>query len=448
MLNEPQLSKIEKVLQELKISSLALPADERAMLIAILEQRLDAFAGGDDDIGRCRSVLHTIDTGSEKPVRQRCRVVPYRLRSYVDNEIDRLLAAGLIARAQPGCCPYASPIVVTGKKDGSYRMCVDYRQLNAQTVKDAYPLPRMDEILVQLNKAKYFIALDLLSGYYQIEVATADRIKTAFITHKGLFVFNVMPFGLCNAPATFQRCMDALFSDFLCVDTLVYLDDILIFAATVKELLIILDRTLSVLTAAGFKCKPRKCSLLMPEMVYLGYRVSRSGLAPDVAKLHRIREWPMPKSGAEVHSFVGLCGYYRTLIPHFAEMSASLYEVVREGAVVLTAEQLKSFADMKEALCSAPILRLPDPDKPFIVETDASAIAIGAVLKQKDGDESEYPVCWYSQSLHSSERNYSTFERELYAVVRSFEFFRVLLPETVLCCGRITAHSSGFSLRR
>jgi len=191
------------VCEELKISALDLSKEFKHELVKAIWNHLDAFAASPTDVGRTTVLTHRIDTANEQPFREKYRPPPLAWRAFLDQEIDRLLAADHISEAEPGVCPYASRSVIVRKKDGTFRLCIDYRRLNAQTVKDAYPLPRIDEILGSLAKAKYFIALDLLMGYHEVEVECADRAKTAFITHRGLFIWNVMPFGLTNAPATF-----------------------------------------------------------------------------------------------------------------------------------------------------------------------------------------------------------------------------------------------------
>ena len=196
------------MLADLRVSSLPIPEQVRKRLVKVVKENLDAFAASPIDLGRTSVVVHTIKTGDAKPFRHKLRPIPFARRQYLEDEVAKLLSIGAISEADPGACPYASRTVIAPKKDGSLRMCVDYRDINAQTEKDAYPLPRIDTVWPTLAKAKYFAALDLIMGYHQVEVDAKDRFKTAFLTHKGLYTYNVMPFGLCNAPATFQRLME------------------------------------------------------------------------------------------------------------------------------------------------------------------------------------------------------------------------------------------------
>ena len=426
--------KLEKVLGELKINDLTVSAKLKHSLVALVDRCLDAFAADDDDIGYTTLVEHAINTGDAPPFREKLRPLPISRRDFCEKEVDRYLRLDVIEPTTAGKCPYASAVVIVGKKEVdlallalALRMCIDYRRLNHDTDKDSWPLPRIDDIINYLHGAKYFASLDLLMGYHQIPIKESDRPKTAFITHRGLFQFKRMPFGLCNAPATFQRLMDELFSTEIGKILLVYLDDLLIFAKTEEELLIGLEKTLKKLIAAGLKCKPRKCKLFRDSIEYLGHVISEMGVAPDRSKIEKIEKWPFPTTGVELASFLGLANYYRRLIDKFADWSFPLYKLVKEPILVATPELLKAFEDIKHAACQIPTVRIPDVTKPFIVETDASNVAVGAVLKQAGNDGKEFPVMFYSQGLSKSERNYSTYERELYAVVKACEAFRVFL---------------------
>ena len=262
--------------------------------------------------------------------------------------MERLLAIGAISPADPGACPYASRTVLATKKDGSLRMCVDYRDLNAQTEKDAYPLPRIDGVWPTLSKAKYFASLDLLMGYHQVTMAEKDRYKTAFLTHRGLFVYNVMPFGLCNAPATFQRLMEKILGPLVGNGVLVYLDDVLLYAEDATRLLELLRKVLKLFSAAGLKCKPSKCSLFSESIQYLGHVVSREGIRPIPVKLDQILRWPRPETGIGLASFLGLCNYYRDLVPSFAHASDDLYKLSKSKVITWTAELEGRFETPKE----------------------------------------------------------------------------------------------------
>ncbi|KAF0096477.1 MAG: hypothetical protein FD144_5878, partial [Rhodospirillaceae bacterium] len=423
---EKHQSKLVRVLQELKISELDVEDDIKHRLVEIIERCLDAFAADANDVGYTHVVEHCIRLKDGTPVKLRVRPLPYAVRDFVDKEIDRLLELEIIAPADLGNCPFASPIVVVRKKDGTWRMCVDYRRLNDQTDKDRFPLPRIDEIFSSLGRARSFAALDLLMGYHQVAIRAEDRPKTAFITHRGLFVFNRMPFGLTNAPATFQRLMNTVFAADLEKTNSVYLDDLLLYALNNLELLPVIEKTLHKIIDAGLKCKPDKCRFFPKKLPFLGHVLEDGHIEPDQSKLDRIRDWPFPRTGLEVLSFLGLCGYYRRFIDGYADESRPLYDVAQDKVVVPTAALERAFAKVKDMLCTTVAMHLPDPRADFILETDASMIAVGAVLKQTF-DGLERPVSFYSQALSKSEKNYSTYERELYAVVRAIESFHVYL---------------------
>ena len=375
--------KLRKVLSELKVSELDVAEEVRRELTAVVRRYLDVFAASPMDVGRTHVTRHRIDTGEHPAFREKYRPPPLAWRAFLEQEIDRLLAIGHIVEADPGECPYASRSVIVRKKDGSFRLCVDYRRLNAQTVKDAYPLPRIDEILASLANARCFAALDLLMGYHEVEVEPGDRAKTAFVTHKGLFVWNVMPFGLTNAPATFQRLMNSVLQGLVGDGVLVYLDDVLVFAEDYPALLSRLCSVLERLRAAGLKCKPTKCQLCLREIGYLGHVVGEGRVRPDPAKVLKITEWPTPRNGSELASFLGLCNYYRPLIAEFAGMADPLYKAVQVEPFEWKAELERSFASLKRALASDCVVKIPQADVTFVLETDASLMAIGAVLKQK-----------------------------------------------------------------
>ena len=325
----------------------------------------------DSDLGRTSLVRHTIRT-TGTPFRDKVRPIPWARRALVETEIQKLQKLGVIAAAQPGECPYASAIVVVEKKDKSLRICVDYRKLNAQTIKDCYNLPRIDELLTQLSHARCFVSLDLLMGYHQIEMAPEDQEKTAFVCHQGLFVYRVMPFGLCNAPATFQRLMNTILRDNIGRDCVVYLDDVLIFAETAEDLLESMQSILAKIERAGLKCKTRKCVLFAKKILYLGYEISEGTIGPDMTKIEKIVQWPTPRTGTDIASFLGLCNYYRSLAPELAEVADVLYKRAHEKAILWTDELEAAFVAIKQLLSSDRVVRLPDVTREFILETDAS----------------------------------------------------------------------------
>lgn len=277
--------------------------------------------------------------------------------------------------------PWAAPLVLVKKKDGNIRFCVDYRKINNITHKDAYPLPRIEESLTALGSAAYFSTLDLTSGYWQVPMAEEDREKTAFTTPMGLFEFNCMPFGLCNAPGTFQRLMEHCLGHKNFETVLLYLDDVIIYSKSYEDHLKHLAEVFQVLIKHGLKVKPSKCHLLKPQVNYLGHVVSSEGVMPDPEKIAVVENWPTPTTVKEVRSFLGFAGYYRRFIPHFAQIAAPLQELLRgypkeqmkrRIPIDWTDEHELSFQQLKKRLIEPPILGYPDYSQPFCLYTDAS----------------------------------------------------------------------------
>ena len=268
-------------------------------------------------------VTHSIDTGDQHPIRQPPRRIPYALRKKVEEMVGKMLDRGVI---QPSRSPWGSPIVLVAKKDSSTCFCVDYRRLNAVTKMDVYPLPRIDDSLDLLAGSKYFSTLDLASGYWQVGMDRKSQKKTAFVTHSGLYEFQVMPFGLCNAPATFQRLMEAVLVGLAHNVCVVYLDNILVMGATFEEHLDNLSSVLTRLREAGLRLKPAKCHLVE----FLGHVVSATGVAADPAKVEAVKNYPTPTDLKKLRSFLGLASYYRRFIPHFSVVAGPLHALTHK----------------------------------------------------------------------------------------------------------------------
>lgn len=387
----------------------------------LLSRNASVFSKGDTDLGRTHLALHKIDTGSAQPIKLPPRRVPLHLQQEVAEHIKQMQDNNII---RPSCSPWAAPVVLVRKKDGSLRFCVDYRKLNEVTRKDAYPLPRIDDALDSLTNACWFSTLDLASGYWQVEVDPQDRPKTAFITRQGLFEFNVLSFGLCNSPSTFQRLMDVVLADLQWTTCLVYLDDIIVFGRTFQEHLQRLDEVLCKLRYANLKVKPSKCTLFASQVQYLGHVISTEGVTADPSKVEAIRTWPVPKTQTEVRSFLGLASYYRRFIQGFAEIARPLHRLTEKGRRFCWGEECQeAFQQLKARLIVAPVLAYPDPKKPFILDTDASDVGIGAVLSQ-ECDGLERVVAYASRALTKQERKYATTKKELLSMVTFTKHFK------------------------
>lgn len=402
-----------------------LPDDERQKLFHLLSQFGDIFAGPQELPGRTSKLKHSIDTGDAHPVRQPVRRIPPARRSEVTELLKEMIEKDII---QPSSSPWASPIVLVKKKDGSTRFCIDYRKLNAITRKDAYPLPRIDETLDTLQGSKWFSTLDLASGYWQVELNEDSQDRTAFCTPNGLFEFKVLPFGLCNAPATFQRLMDLILSGLQWSACLVYLDDIIIVGKNFTDHLRNIHSVLSRIKEAGLKLQTTKCNFFKKAVSYLGHIVSEQGVAVDPGKVDKIKSWPTPTTSREVQQFLGLANYYRRFIRGFAQIAKPLHKLTEHNAAFKwTPECNEAFTTLRLRLTTTPVLVYPDFTKEFILDTDASNTAIGAVLSQVGQDGQEHVIAYGSRILTKSERQYCVTRRELLAVIVFTKHFRPYL---------------------
>lgn len=324
--------------------------------------------------------------------------------------------------------PWSTNVVLVRKRNGNHRLCIDFRELNKITKRDAYPIPRIDDILDTLSGMKYFTTLDQPNAYWSIPIKEEDKEKTGFITPIGLYEFNYLPFGLCNAPSTFQRLMDILLSGLQWNECLVYLDDILIFSATFEQMLERLENILSRLNTAGMKLKIDKCKFCEKEVVYLGHVISENGVRPDPSKISAVQNIPFPKKVKHLKSFLGLVSYYRKFIPNCATICQPLNKLLKKDEKFIWGqEQNAVFEKLKNLIINAPILKHPDFTKPFILQTDASYEGIGAVLSQNDSMNRDHPVAFASRTLKAAEKNYAVTELETLAVVEFVKYFRPYL---------------------
>ncbi|UYV64930.1 K02A2.6-like [Cordylochernes scorpioides] len=380
----------------------------------------DVFATSPKDVGRTNVTQHRIDTGGATPVKQLPRRLPMTRRDEVDKLIEEMAEQDVI---EPSSSPWASPVVLVKKKDGSTRFCVDYRRLNDLTKKDSYPLPRIDATLDTLSGSQWFSTLDLKSGYWQVSIHPEDREKTAFTTGNGLWQFKVMPFGLCNAPATFERLMETVLQGIPLETCLVYLDDIIVMGKSFEEHLINLERVLQKIRGARLKLNPRKCKLFKEKVRYLGHLISRQGIQTDPDRTETVRQWPVPRDVHQLRSFLGLCSYYRRFVPGFSNIARPLHRLTESGRPFSwTVDCERAMDKLKQALSSPPMLAYPDQGEPFILDTDASNTGIGAVLSQTQ-DGVERVIAYFSKTLSKPERNYCVTRRELLAIVKSIEHF-------------------------
>ena len=339
--------------------------------------------------------------------------------------IAKMLEQGIV---KPSSSPWASPVVLVAKKDGSMRFCEDYRRLNSITRMDTYPLPRVDDSLDLLAQTSHFSTLDLASGYWQVGMEASSQPKTAFCAHSGLYEFTVMPFGLCNAPATFQRLMETVLHGLARDKCFVYLDDVLVVGKTFEEHTNNLREVLTRLREAGLRLKPSKCHLAKARVTYLGYVVSREGIVADPDKVAAVQGFPTPTTVRELRSFLGLASYYRRFIPGFSKVASPLFMLTHKGSEFVWSQECKRvFEQLKSLLSTAPILVFPNFEKEFILETDASLSGLGAVLAQQQDNKTVAPIAYASRTLQKHERNYGVTELEALGVVWGVKHFRPYL---------------------
>jgi hypothetical protein len=373
-------------------------------------------------LGKTDIYQHTIDVKDAKPI----KLHPYRTSprhlNFLKEEIERMITNGLIKKS---FSPWSAPTVVVNKKNGKFRLCIDYRKLNAVTKPDAYPVPRIADMLDALGHSAFFSTLDLASGFWQVEVAAKDREKTAFTTPFGIYEFLVMPFGLINAPATFQRVMDRVFHEVAWKFVLVYVDDIIIYSKTREEHENHLRVVFTLLRNAGLKINLEKCDFFRTRLAFLGHIITVEGITPDPAKIEKVKSYPVPRDKTNVRAFLGLASYYRRFVREFSTVAKPLHNLTkRDVAFEWKNEHQSAFDVLKGRLTSAPIMTYPDFSKQFILATDASDCGIGAVLSQKDTENHEHPVAYASRLLSSTEQNYTVVERECLAAIWAVRHFR------------------------
>jgi hypothetical protein len=390
-----------------------------------------------------RTADHKIDLvpGSTPPAR-----APYRLSQPELDELRKQLQKQLDEGwIQPSSSPFAAPLLFVKKKSGELRMCVDYRALNNITVKNKYPLPLIGDLLDRLTGAKYFTSLDLRSGYHQVRISEGDVEKTAFTTRYGQFEYLVMPFGLTNAPSTFQALMNRILQPYLDNFVVVYLDDILIYSKTFEDHVTHVRLVLEALRTNELRCALDKCTFATQQLTYLGFVIGPNGVQADPKKTAPIADWPEPKSTHDVHTFMGLANYFQRYVPKMAELAAPLTDLLKgdhSQKFVFTAAAHTAFHALKHKLTHTPVLQLPDFGRPFNVTTDASKYAIGMMLSQTNSDGEEKPVAFDSRKFRHHELNWTTTEKEAFAVVHALKIWRHYVDGS-----KVTVYSDHIALK-
>ncbi|UYV67821.1 hypothetical protein LAZ67_5002141, partial [Cordylochernes scorpioides] len=355
---------------------------EQERLKQILAKYTDLFSSR---LGRTSLAKHQIHTEDAKPIKHKPYRVNAKERTIIKDQIDEMLEEGIIRQSSS---PWSFPVILVKKRDGKYRFCVDYRKLNEVTVKDVYPIPRIDDVMDTLQGSKYFSAIDLKSGYWQVEIEERDKEKTAFTTAHGLYEFNVMPFGLCNAPATFERNMDNVLGNLRWQICLCYLDDVIIYSSDFPTHIKRLEAVLRCFSESNLKLNAKKCRFAFEELEILGHITNQEGIKPAEYNIKAVRDFPQPKKAKEVQSFLGMCSYYRKFIKDFSLIADPLTSLIRKNVqFIWTGKQEEAFQNLKKALMNPPILGHFDPNAATCIHTDASNIGLGATLIQNIGGE-------------------------------------------------------------
>ena len=406
-----------------------LNSEERDKITRLCQSFSDIFYLEGDKLTFTNQVKHEINTGDAKPIFTKSYRYPHAHKQEVKTQMDKMLKQGII---RPSFSPWSSPVWVVPKKmDASgtqkWRIVIDYRKLNEVTVKDRYPLPNITDLLDQLGKCKYFSTIDLCSGFHQIQVEEQDIFKTAFSVDNGKYEYCRLPMGLSNSPSTFQRVMDNIMTGLQGAECLIYMDDIIVYSSTLEEHLERLEHVFTRLADSNLKIQPDKCEFLRKEVAYLGHLVTPEGIKPNPSKVEAVVNFPPPRSPREVKQFLGLTGYYRRFVPNYAKIIKPLTKLLKKNVTYdFNDKCMQSFDRCKALLTSAPILQYPDFEKDFILTTDASQHALGAVLSQGEIGE-DLPIAYGSRTLNPAETRYSTIERELLAIVWACNHYRPYL---------------------
>lgn len=402
--------------------------EQKQKVYTLFKKWESVFPKNAHDLGQTSAVKHKIELTDNTPFKESYRRVPPAIYNEVREHLQEMLNIGAIQESKS---PWSSNVVIVRKKDGTIRFCIDYRKLNNRTKKDAYAIPRVDDTLHLLAGSQYFSKLDLKSGYWQVEMEEADKEKTAFqVWGIGFFECNRMPFGLCNAPATFQRLMERCMGDLNLKDCLIYLDDIIIFSKDIDSHIERLDAVFQRLSDNNLKIKPSKCQFFKDQITYLGHVVSKDGIQTDPEKTNVVKDWPTPKSVKEVRKFLGFVGYFRRFVKGFATIARPLNNLLighplkadkqakrkaKRQPFIWGNEQEESFQQLKQKLINPPILAYADYSQPFKLHTDASKIGLGAVLYQKQ-DGKDRVIAYASRSLKPAEKNYPAHKLEYLAL--------------------------------
>ncbi|CAG2246897.1 unnamed protein product [Mytilus edulis] len=409
------------------LSKADLTDQQKQQLNIFLNKNRDVFATSLEELGKTNVYKHKINTGNAPPVKSR----PYRTspaaKQEIQKQVGELLKYDII---EPSTSEYSSPIVLVKKKDNTWRLCIDFRNLNKQSILRQYPLPRLDDVFdaIGQSNAKIYSRLDLTMAYYQMPMDEDSKHKTAFVTHDNLYQFKRMPYGLNNACQSFQSLMTQVLRGLTWKHCLVYVDDVIIWSENFESHLQHLDLIFKRLKEANLKLRPNKCDFAKSEILYLGHIISKEGIKVDSSKTNAVETFPIPNNQHDVRSFLGLCNYYRKFVKGYAKIASPLNRLLtKDTPFKWTTDCQDAFKKLKEALTSTPVLNFPNFNKPFIVSCDASGSAIGYILSQIGEDQKEHVIGYGGRALTPAEKNYTVTEQEMLALVSAVAYFHVYL---------------------
>ncbi|KAL7634312.1 UNVERIFIED_CONTAM: hypothetical protein RMT77_014689 [Armadillidium vulgare] len=416
---------VKTIISEFQIEELNLTIDQKNQLIKVLQKHVSVLSTGDNDVGVATNITHNIELESDRPVRVPVRRVQGPLAQEIEKECKDLLEGNII---RPSKSPFSAPVVPVRKPDGSLRLCIDYRKLNNATKGDSFPLPNLIDMIYNMYGNKFFTTIDLIKGYYQINMDPDSVEKTAFSTPFGQYEYLKMPFGVKNGPATFQRGMMLALAGLPWNKVMVYLDDIIILGKTFEDHLNTLDQVLIALGSNGYKLKPRKTKLCREEVEFLGHRVSDNGIMPLDKNLKGVLEFPIPTTVKQLRQFLGMVNFYRRHIPNCSQIAKPLSAQTGGKTVSWNEKCQNAFDQLKQALVDPILLGFPDYSaeaSPMELHVDASDIGAGASLSQKQNGV-QRPIAYISTTFNGAQKNYSTIDKELTALrwaVKSLKAF-------------------------
>ena len=423
-----------QILQDLDSKLEHLPASEKEQLKQLLCEYKHLFP---DIPTRTDKIYHDVDVGDSLAVKQH----PYRLnpikQKYLHDEVQYLLKHDFI---EPSKSNWSSPCILVPKPDGTYRMCTDYRKVNNATKTDTFPIPRIDDCIDKIGNAKYITKIDLLKGFYQVPLTERAKELSAFVTPDGLFQYKVMPFGMKNAPATFQRLINNVISGIDGCEA--YIDDVFIYSDTWEEHLAILRTFFERLSSAMLTVNLAKSEFGCARVNYLGHIVGQGQVKPIDAKISAISSFPKPENKKQLMRFLGMSGYYRKFCPNFSSITEPLTQLLRKNVKFVWSNGCeKAFEELKAILESAPVVAAPNFDSQFKLAVDASDVAAGGVLLQESQDGVDHPVCYFSRKFNKNQRNYSTIEKECLALILALQHFEIYVTASSLPIIVFTDHN-------